>query len=72
MMNLNMMCLNLMTSALLLIVLLLLLLSLLLSPELKPLPDPLKYSFLGPDESLSVIITSDLNLGLEEKSDCLI
>jgi len=27
--------------------------------ELKPLPDSLKYAFLGPDESLPVIIASD-------------
>jgi hypothetical protein len=28
--------------------------------ELKPLPDSLKYKFLGPAESLPVIIASDL------------
>ena len=28
--------------------------------ELKPLPDNLKYKFLGPAESLPVIIASDL------------
>jgi len=29
--------------------------------ELKPLPDSLKYAFLGPDESSPTIITSDLD-----------
>ena len=29
--------------------------------ELKPLPDFLKYLFLGPDESLPMIIASDLD-----------
>ena len=28
--------------------------------ELKPLPDSLKYAFIGPDESLPIIIASDL------------
>ena len=31
------------------------------SLELKPLPDALKYSFLGPDESLPMIITFNLD-----------
>ena len=35
--------------------------------ELKPLPDFLKYAFLGPDESLPIIITSDLDRGQENK-----
>jgi len=35
--------------------------------ELKPLPDSLKYAFLGPDESLSVVIASNLNRDQEEK-----
>jgi hypothetical protein len=35
--------------------------------ELKPLPDSLKYKFLGPDESLPVIIASDLIDAQEEK-----
>ena len=29
--------------------------------ELKPLSDSLKYAFLGPNESLPVIVTSDLD-----------
>jgi len=32
-----------------------------LALELKPLPDCLKYAFLGPNESLPIIIASDLN-----------
>jgi hypothetical protein len=35
--------------------------------ELKPLPDSLKYKFLGPAESLPVIIASDLIDAQEEK-----
>jgi hypothetical protein len=35
--------------------------------ELKPLPDNLKYKFLGPAESLPVIIASDLTDAQEEK-----
>jgi hypothetical protein len=35
--------------------------------ELKPLPDSLKYKFLGPAESLPVIIASDLVDTQEEK-----
>ena len=35
--------------------------------ELKPLPDNLKYKFLGPAESLPVIIASDLVDAQEEK-----
>jgi hypothetical protein len=35
--------------------------------ELKPLPDNLKYKFLGPAESLPVIIASDLADSQEEK-----
>jgi hypothetical protein len=35
--------------------------------ELKPLPDNLKYKFLGPTDSLSVIIASDLVDAQEEK-----
>jgi hypothetical protein len=35
--------------------------------ELKPLPDSLKYKFLGPTESLPVIIASDLIDAQEEK-----
>ena len=31
------------------------------SLDLKPLPDSLKYSFLGPDNSFPVIIASDLD-----------
>ena len=30
--------------------------------ELKPLPNSLKYAFLGPNETLPVIIAADLNL----------
>jgi hypothetical protein len=35
--------------------------------ELKPLPDNLKYKFLGPAETLPVIIASDLLAAQEEK-----
>jgi hypothetical protein len=35
--------------------------------ELKPLPDHLKYAFLGEKETLSVIISSKLNESQEEK-----
>jgi hypothetical protein len=35
--------------------------------ELKPLPDSLKYKFLGPAESLPVIIASDLKDAQEEE-----
>jgi hypothetical protein len=35
--------------------------------ELKPLPDNLKYKFLGPAETLPVIIASDLPAAQEEK-----
>jgi len=35
--------------------------------ELKPLPDSLKYAFLGPDESLTDIIASDLDWDQEDK-----
>jgi hypothetical protein len=35
--------------------------------ELKPLPDSLKYKFLGPAESLPVIIASDLKDNQEEE-----
>jgi len=35
--------------------------------ELKPLPNSFKYAFLGPDESLPVIITSDLDRDQEDK-----
>jgi len=35
--------------------------------ELKPLSDSLKYAFLGPDESLPVIIDSDLDRDQEDK-----
>jgi hypothetical protein len=35
--------------------------------ELKPLPDNLKYKFLGPAETLPVIIASDLHASQEEK-----
>jgi hypothetical protein len=35
--------------------------------ELKPLPDNLKYKFLGPAESLPVIIASNLIHAQEEK-----
>jgi hypothetical protein len=35
--------------------------------ELKPLPDSLKYKFLGPAESLPVIIASDFVDAQEEK-----
>jgi len=37
------------------------------SLELKPLPDGLKYAFLGPDESLPVIIAYDLDRDQKEK-----
>jgi len=37
------------------------------SLELKPLPDSLKYVFLGPDEYLPIIIASDLDRDQEEK-----
>ena len=35
--------------------------------ELKPLPDSLKYKFLGPADSLPVIIASDLVDDQEKK-----
>jgi hypothetical protein len=35
--------------------------------ELKPLPNNLKYKFLGPAETLPVIIASDLHASQEEK-----
>ena len=35
--------------------------------ELKPLPDSLKYAFIGPDDSLPVIIASDLERDQEDK-----
>jgi len=35
--------------------------------ELKPLPDNLKYKFLGPAETFPVIIASDLHTAQEEK-----
>ena len=35
--------------------------------ELKPLPNNLKYKFLGPTESLSVIVASDLVDAQDEK-----
>ena len=35
--------------------------------ELKPLPDNLKYKFLGPTKSLPLIIASDLVDALKEK-----
>jgi len=35
--------------------------------ELKPLPNNLKYKFLGPAETLLVIIASDLHVAQEEK-----
>jgi hypothetical protein len=38
-----------------------------LKKELKPLPDTLKYKFLGPLDSLPVIIASDLVDAQEEK-----
>ena len=38
-----------------------------LKKELKPLPENLKYKFLGPAESLPVIIASDLVDAQEEK-----
>jgi hypothetical protein len=38
-----------------------------LKKELKPLPDSLKYKFLGPAESLPVIIASDLKDAPEEE-----
>ena len=34
---------------------------------MKPLPDSLKYAFLGPNESLPVTIASDLDRGQEDK-----
>jgi len=34
---------------------------------LKPLPDSLKYIFLGPNDTLPVIITSDLTENQEEE-----
>jgi len=37
------------------------------SLELKPLPDSLKYTFLGPDESLPIIIASNLHREQENK-----
>jgi len=42
------------------------------SLELKPLPDSLKYAFLGPDESLPVIIASDLDRDQEDKQITLL
>ena len=36
------------------------------SLDLKPLPDSLMYSFLGPDESLYIIIASYLDQDQEE------
>jgi len=38
-----------------------------LALKLKPLPDSLKYAFLGPDESLHVIIASDLDWDQDDK-----
>ena len=38
-----------------------------ISLDLKPLPDSLKYAFLGLDESVSVIIASNLDQHQEEK-----
>jgi hypothetical protein len=38
-----------------------------LKKELKPLPDSLKYKFLGPAKSLPVIIASDLIDAQEEE-----
>jgi len=35
--------------------------------ELKPLPENLKYKFLGPADTLPVIIASDLHVAQEEK-----
>jgi hypothetical protein len=35
--------------------------------ELKPLPDNLKYKFLGPAKTLPMIIASDLLAAQEEK-----
>ena len=35
--------------------------------ELKPLPDTLKYAFLGPNESLPVIIASNLTKSQEDE-----
>jgi len=35
--------------------------------KLKPLPDSLKYAFRGPDESLPVIVASDLDRDQEDK-----
>ena len=40
--------------------------------ELKPLPDSLKYAFLGPNESLPVIIASDLDGDQETKLIALV
>jgi len=39
---------------------------------LKPLPDSLTYTFLGPDESLPVIIASDLDQDQEDQLIALI
>ena len=38
-----------------------------LALELKPLPNSLKYVFVRPDESIPVIITSDLHQDQEDK-----
>jgi len=38
-----------------------------LALELKHVPDSLKYLFLGPDESLPIIIASDLDWDQEDK-----
>jgi len=35
--------------------------------ELKPLPDPHKYVFLGPNDILPMIFTSDMNEDQESK-----
>lgn len=35
--------------------------------DLKPLPDTLKYAFLGPNETLTVIIASNLDESQEKK-----
>jgi len=35
--------------------------------KLKPLPDSLKYAFLGPDESLPVVVASNLDRDQEDK-----
>ena len=40
--------------------------------ELKPLPDSLKYTFLGPDKSLPVIIAFDLDRDQEDKQISLL